>query len=110
MGKIKKEFVTGLAGARKRHEDADFDHRFFSMIDPNYSGVDAMALTTLTLEVRTDFSDPEKQAALLEAVKMAARDITTTACLLQERQVPEINLYENTMEGGRTINLVGEGA
>lgn len=65
-----------------------------------------MALVTLTLEVRTDFSSPEKQAVLLEAVKMAARDITTTACLLQERQVPEINLYEHTLEGGRVVELI----
>lgn len=67
-----------------------------------------MALTTLTLEVRTDFSDPLKQEALLEAVKLAARDITATACLLQERQIPEINLYENTLEGNRKIALFEE--
>lgn len=65
-----------------------------------------MALVTLTLEVRTDFSDPEKQATMLEAVKMAAREIITTACLLQERQIPEINLYEHTLEGGRVIELI----
>jgi len=65
-----------------------------------------MALTTLTLEVRTDFRDAEKQLALLEAVKMAAREITTTAALLQEQQTPEIHLYENTLEGSRVVNVM----
>ena len=69
-------------------------------------GVTPMALTTLTLEVRTDFRDAEKQLALLEAVKMAAREITTTAALLQEQQTPEIHLYENTLEGSRVVNVM----
>lgn len=67
-----------------------------------------MSLTTLTLEIRNDFNDPIKHDAMREAVKIAARDLIATACLLQERQVPEINLYENTMEGSTEINLLEE--
>ena len=67
-----------------------------------------MALTTLTLEVRTDFDDPVKHQAMREAVKIAARNLIATACLYQERQVPEITLYENTLEGSEVIELVEE--
>lgn len=67
-----------------------------------------MSLTTLTLEVRNDFDDPIKHEAMREAVKIAARDLIATACLLQERQVPEITLYENTMEGSTEVDLLEE--
>lgn len=71
-------------------------------------GIDPMSLTTLTLEVRNDFDDPIKHEAMREAVKIAARDLIATACLLQERQVPEITLYENTMEGSTEVDLLEE--
>lgn len=67
-----------------------------------------MSLTTLTLEVRTDFDDPEKQLALREAVKEAARNFVSLACLLQERQVPHIALYESTNEGTEELPLLEE--
>lgn len=67
-----------------------------------------MSLTTLTLEVRNDFDDPVKHQAMREAVRIAARDLIATATLLQERQVPEINLYENTMEGSEEVDLFAE--
>lgn len=69
-----------------------------------------MALTTLTLEVRTDFNDPVKHEAMREAVKIAARNLIGTACLLQERIVPEITLYENTLEGSEIVELMEEDA
>jgi predicted HTH domain antitoxin len=65
-------------------------------------------MITLTLEVRTDFNDPIKHDAMREAVRIAARNIISTACLLQERQVPEITLYENTMHGTDIVNLFDE--
>lgn len=67
-----------------------------------------MSLTTLTLEVRNDFDDPIKHEAMREAVRIAARDLIATACLLQERLVPAISLYESTMEGTNEIDLLVE--
>lgn len=64
-----------------------------------------MSLTTLTLEVRTNFDDPEKQAALREAIKEAARNAVSLACLLQERQVPSVKLYESTRAGTEEIDI-----
>lgn len=61
-----------------------------------------MSLVTLTLEVRTDFDDPEKQQALREVVRETARNIIATAALLQERQVPIISLYECDYDEGGT--------
>lgn len=69
-------------------------------------GYDTMALVTLTLEVRVDFDDPEKHIALREAAKSAARDMISMACLLQERIVPEVSLYENTNEGSELIEIL----
>lgn len=69
-----------------------------------------MALTTLTLEIRTNFADPRKQEALTEAVKDAARTLLGTAMMLQETQVPEVNLYENTNDGSRVVDLNEEAA
>lgn len=65
-----------------------------------------MALVTLTLEVRCDFDDPEKHVALREAAKSSARDLVAMACMLQERLVPQVNLYENTNEGTEIIDLM----
>lgn len=64
-----------------------------------------MALTTLTLEIRTDFDDPRKHDALREAAKNAARTLTGVAIMLQERQIPEVHLYENTNEGSSVVEL-----
>ena len=67
-----------------------------------------MALTTLTLEVRTDFDDPMKHTAMRELLKLFARDATAQACMLQERQGPQITLYENTNEGSEEIDIAEE--
>jgi len=73
-----------------------------------HKGYDVMSLTTLTLEIRNDFDDPIKNDAMREAVRIAARDLIATAMLLQERQVPEVTLYENTMEGSAEVDLFAE--
>lgn len=64
-----------------------------------------MALTTLTLEVRINFDDIEKQVALREAIKEAARNAVSLACLLQERQVPSVKLYESTINGTDEVDI-----
>lgn len=69
-----------------------------------------MSLTTLTLEVRADFNSAEKHEVMKEAVRIAARDLIATACMLQDSQVPEITLYENSMEGSEIIDLMQEPA
>lgn len=104
--KVIRRRLPGLAGAEYTHRDRHLMVYHVRKAEGNIP----MALVTLTLEIRTDFNDADKQVALLEMVKNAAREITTTAVLLQERQVPEINLYENTMEGSRIVGLVEEGA
>ena len=46
---------------------------------------------------------------LFRSMRIAARELIATATLLQERQITEINLYENTMEDGSSeVNLFDE--
>lgn len=92
---------TGKLNAAARHNLAFYVGQF-------EKGLNFMALTTLTLEIRTDFDDPEKQLALREAIKSAAHDFISLSCLLQERQVPQIALYESTNQGTEEINLLEE--
>jgi hypothetical protein len=68
-----------------------------------------MALQKYSIELRTDHDDPSKDATIVEAMKVAAKHIFTTALLIQDRRKPTIAMETGDMFVGEVeINLADD--
>jgi len=68
-----------------------------------------MALETFTIELRVDFNDASKNELVVQAMRMAAKHVLTTAMLLQDKRPPQIALMtSNLFERDREISLADD--
>lgn len=68
-----------------------------------------MVTRTYTVELRTDFDDPEKDKIVLEAAREMARTLLATASLLQDRRAPRIGFQCGDMFlGNEDIDIMSE--
>jgi hypothetical protein len=54
-------------------------------------------MRTYTIELRADFVDAEKYDLLMTAVRQAAREVLTTAVMLQDKRPPQVSLQSGDM-------------
>jgi hypothetical protein len=65
-----------------------------------------MASETITIEIRFDHADRSKDELLTQVCRTAAKQILTTAMLLQDRRTPQIVLMSSNMfEREKEISL-----
>lgn len=66
-----------------------------------------MAIRTFTIEVRVDHQKDDKDELIKEAVKVAAKNLLSTALLLQDKRPPQIAVTSGDMfESDTEIMLV----
>lgn len=56
-----------------------------------------MTLRTVKIELRVDYSDPSKDDIIINAAKMAAKHLYTTATLIADSRQPQIALESGDM-------------
>lgn len=86
----------------------------WKMDDPRYldratKRKDKVMQRQWTIEARADFSDPEKNVAITEAVRKAAAHINATLVLLSDGQKPQVVAYsDDFFAGHEDINVLGD--
>lgn len=68
-----------------------------------------MTLKTFTIELRVDYDSPEKEQIILDAAKVAAKHLYTTAVLIADKRKPDIALSTSDLfVGASEISLADD--
>lgn len=68
-----------------------------------------MSLETLTIEIRTDHNDPEKDKLAIQLVRSHAKAMLSSLMLLQDKRPPQMSLlHSNMFEREKEINMADD--
>lgn len=66
-------------------------------------------MKTFRIEIKVHFSDPEKEAVVLDACRQAARDVLATAILIADKSKPKAILETEDFIEGVELHELNDG-